>query len=173
MKNIVLIGFMGTGKTSAGKLLASRLGYSFIDTDSKIEQTYQMTIPDLFEKYGEAGFRQKEHEMILVVAGCRQAVISTGGGVVLNPVNMAVLKENGIVISLKASVDVILERTGRRHNRPLLEQEDRRAAVESLLESRLALYEQADLVIDTSAYSPMQVVERVFDYLKKVGELRA
>lgn len=173
MKNIVLIGFMGTGKTSTGKLLASRIGYSFIDTDCKIEQVNQMTINEMFEQHGESYFRQKEQEMIKTVAAYRQVVISTGGGVVLNPENMRMLKEEGIVISLNASLDVILERTGRRHNRPLLEMEDRKAAVIELLESRLPLYAQANLMLDTSEFSPMQIVDQIVEYLKKEGEIHA
>lgn len=173
MKNIVLIGFMGTGKTSTGKLLASRMGYSFIDTDYKIEQVNKMTIKEMFARYGENYFRQKEHEIIKKIADYRQVVISTGGGVVLNAENMKALRTTSRIISLQASVDVIFERTSRRNNRPLLEQKNPKAIIAKLLEERLPLYQQADLQLDTSEFSPMQIVEKIMDWLKREGEIHA
>lgn len=173
MKNIILIGFMGTGKTSTGRLLASRLGYSFIDTDYKIEQLAKLTISEMFVQYGEGYFREREAEMIRRVSRYRQAVISTGGGVVLNQENMKYLRNSGVVIALQASVNTILERTSRRQSRPLLENEDRSQAVFGLMESRRALYQKADLCIDTSDLTPRQVVEKIIDWLKKAGVVRA
>lgn len=174
MRNVVLIGFMGTGKTSTGKLLANRLGYFFIDTDNKIEIDNKISINDMFAQYGEKYFRDKEAEAIHKVAECHNAVISTGGGVVLNEDNMVALRRNGIIITLKASVDVILERTGRRKNtRPLLKEEDRRQIIVDLLETRDSLYQRADLIIDTSELSPLQVTDEIIKFIRKVDELRA
>jgi shikimate kinase len=170
MKNIILIGFMGTGKTSTGRLLASRLGYSFIDTDHKIEVDHQITIKAMFAKYGEVHFRKKESETIQKVAKYRNVVISTGGGVVLNPANLHVLQESGLVISLTAEIDVILDRTGRKSSRPLLALEDvtqRREMIVNLLDSRKDLYQKADFSIDTSNLSPLQVVEQILLFLRK------
>ena len=170
MKNIILIGFMGTGKTSTGRLLASRLGYSFIDTDHKIEVDHKITIKTMFAKFGEAYFRTKEAETIQKVAKYRNVVISTGGGAVLNPANLQVLQESGIVISLTAEIDVILDRTGRKSSRPLLALEDatqRREMIVNLLDSRKDLYQQANLSIDTSNLSPLQVVEQILLFLRK------
>lgn len=174
MRNVVLIGFMGTGKTSTGKLLANRLGYFFIDTDNKIEIDNKISINDMFAQYGEKYFRNKEAETIHKVAEYHNAVISTGGGVVLNEDNMIALRQNGIIITLKASIDVILERTGRRKNtRPLLKEEDRRQIIVDLLETRDALYQRADLIIDTSELSPLQVTDEIIKFIRKVDELRA
>lgn len=167
MRNIVLIGFMGTGKTSTGKLLASRLGYAFIDTDSRIEAINKISISEMFAVHGEKYFREKEAELIKKVSRCHHAVISTGGGVILNPANMVALQKNGIVISLQASVDAILERTSRRNVRPLLEQKDRREIVTMLLNQRLERYRQAKFVIDTTDLSPMQVTDEIIDFIRR------
>ena len=91
MKNVVLIGFMGTGKTSTGKVLAAKLGAAFIDMDQKIEEEAKMTIPEMFNKYGEAYFREKEHELACRLAARQNAVISTGGGTVKNKANIEAL----------------------------------------------------------------------------------
>lgn len=173
MKNVILIGFMGTGKTSTGRLLANRIGYSFIDTDNKIEAVNKMSIPEMFRKYGEKYFRERETEIIKNIAKYHHAVISTGGGVVLNPHNMNLLSQNGVVVSLTASIDSILERTSRRNSRPLLETVDRRKVIEELLKSRIEFYRKADCVIDTSNISPLQVTDKIIDFMRKGGILRA
>ena len=121
MKNIVLIGFMGTGKTSTGRVLARRLGRPFIDVDRKIEGIYLMSVSDIFAKYGEKAFRQTEKEIIIKVAKYTNTVIATGGGTVLLPENLFRLRNNGIIVSLAATTDKIVERIGkRRFLRPLL-----------------------------------------------------
>ena len=176
MRNVILIGFMGTGKSSTGKMLASRLGCAFIDMDEKIEEEAGMPIPEIFAKFGEEHFRQLEHDLAVRLAGRRNAVISTGGGTVKNPANMAALKESGTIVCLKASVDAVLERTQARGTRPVLDgadKGDRRAAVEKLLQERAALYEQADFAVDTSNLSPLQVVENITKTLKIRGVLHA
>ena len=176
MKNIVLIGFMGTGKTSTGKLLASRLGYAFVDLDHRIEAENHMTIQEMFAQHGEAYFRSCETTMVKKMAARQQLVISTGGGTVKNPANMEMLRKNGIIVSLTADVDTILQRTGRRGTRPVLDQQDqgnRRQAVVELLTERRALYEQADYILDTSRLSPLQVAEAIVRLLKKGGAVHA
>lgn len=173
MKNIVLIGFMGTGKTSTGKLLANRMGYSFVDTDAKIEQECQMSIKEMFAVYGEAYFREREAKLAERLADGSNAVISTGGGVVLNPENMKFLRRNGVIVCLKAAIDVIVERTGRRSSRPLLEKEDRLKAVSELLRAREPLYAQADFSLDTSGISPLQATEDILEFIKRERIWRA
>jgi len=174
MKNIVLIGFMGTGKTSVGKLLANRLGYGFVDTDAKIEEEAGRSIPEIFASYGEKYFRDRETEAAREAARLQNTVISTGGGIVLRGENLRQLRQSGVVIGLTASLDIIVERTERSDERPLLENlKDRREAVRALMEQRRGLYKQADYTVDTGGLSPLQVVEDILDYLKKKGDLRA
>ena len=171
--NVVLIGFMGTGKSSIGKLLSAKLGYKFIDSDQQIEYDLKMSISDIFAKHGETYFRQAEHRIIKKISQYNKAVISTGGGVVLNKDNMVELRKKGMVISLSASIDTILERTNRRNNRPLLEQEDRKAAITELLAKRTEFYADADLVVDTGKYNPQEVVHIILNFLKEKGAVYA
>lgn len=176
MKNIILIGFMGTGKTSTGKMLANKLGCAFIDMDQKIEEESGMSIPDMFAQKGEDYFRQQERELVERLSARRNAVISTGGGTVKNPDNVAAFKKSGVIVCLSASVDAVLERTNRRGTRPVLDKADcgdRRKAVESLMAERRDLYKQADFTIDTSDLSPLQVVENIIRFLKTRGVLHA
>ena len=172
MKNIVLIGFMGTGKTSVGRLLAGRLGRSFVDIDRKIELDAGMTISEIFTMHGEDYFRRKEQEVIAKVSRYRNAVIATGGGVVLSAENMNRLRANGIVVSLSASVGTILERTGRRNTRPLLQRPDREEVVAKLLAQRAELYQNADLCIDTDTSAPHQTVGKIIAFLRQRGFYR-
>ena len=172
--NVVLIGFMGTGKTSIGKILATRLGCAFIDLDHKIESDNKMTIPNIFKKYGEAHFRELERKAVQEVSERRGIVIATGGGTVKNSENMRLLRENGVVICLKADVDEILYRTEHRGDRPVLDNQhktegDRRAAIEKLLEERREYYEQADYTVDTTKWSPLQITEDICEYIRSDG----
>lgn len=173
MKNIVLIGFMGTGKTTIGRLLAQRLGRPFIDSDRKIEYENGMSIREIFEAYGENYFRQKERIAIAKLSRYNNAVIATGGGVVLSSENMSRLKRNGVIITLTASTEVILERTSRRNTRPLLDNlEKREQVVNKLLKDRAELYHKADYSIDTSNSSPQQVINEIMFFLRQGGYLR-
>ena len=164
MKNIVLIGFMGTGKTSVGHLLAVRLGCAFHDLDKKIEARWGMTIPAMFEQHGEAYFRAREKEAVRAVSARMNLVIATGGGTVKDAENVALLRQNGILVALTADVDTILQRTAARGTRPVLDGADagdRRAAVVRLLEERSSLYEIADITVDTSGRAPLELAEYI------------
>lgn len=176
MKNIILIGFMGTGKTSTGRALAQRLGFSFLDLDQKIEEAAGMTIPEMFERYGEAYFRAREREMAARVAKRRNTVVSTGGGTVKSRENMEALRAGGVVVCLQADVDTILQRTMAQGQRPVLDgrdEGDRRRAIEQLLQERAPLYAEADYAVDTSELSPLQVVDDIVRFLRGRGVLHA
>ncbi len=168
--NIVLIGFMGTGKSITGKLLASRLSYSFVDTDTEIERKYAMKIKDMFAKEGEAVFRQRETATIEDLAKKAHQVISTGGGVATKKADMTALRANSIIISLTASPETILKRTGN-DKRPLLARrsdEERLSAIVELMGKRAEYYKQADLIVDTDNNTPLQNVELIVKFLKGV-----
>ncbi len=171
MKNIVLIGFMGTGKSSTGRLLAGRLGRQFVDIDRRIEQESGLAISEMFARHGEAYFRAKEKEMIARVARYRRAVIATGGGVVLDPANMEQLRAGGVIVCLTATVAAILERTGRRTTRPLLARPDREEVIARLLAERAPFYAAADFTIDTSTLSPRLAVEKIIRFLRQEGHI--
>jgi shikimate kinase len=163
---------MGTGKTTTGRLLAARLGRQFFDIDKKIELENGITISDMFTLHGEEFFRHKESEMIARVSRYKNTVIATGGGAVLFAENVLRLKQSGVLIALTASLEVILERTGRRATRPLLDRPDREEFIAKLLSERAQLYQVADYTVDTSASSPPQVTERIIHFLRKGGYLR-
>ena len=169
MKNVVLIGFMGTGKTSVGRLLAGRLGCAFHDLDKKIEEQHGMSIPAMFAEHGEPCFRAREKEAVRAAAERTNLVIATGGGTVKDPENVALLRQNGVIVALTADVDTILRRTAARGARPVLDHADagdRRAAVVRLLEERRALYEGADITVDTSGRAPLEVAEHIMQALR-------
>ena len=172
MKNIVLLGFMGTGKTSVGRLLAARLRRPFIDIDQKIEMQCGSTISEIFQQHGEAAFREQERAVIAKASRYTNAVIATGGGVVLERENILRLKSNGVLISLTAPADVILARTARRTTRPLLDCQNREQTIRNLLAIREPLYQVADYIVDTSSGSIRHVTEKIIALLRQGGYLR-
>lgn len=161
MRNIVLIGFMGTGKSVVGRALAQRLRRRFVDVDERIERTAGRPIRKIFAEEGEAAFRQMERAMIAEVARADGQVMATGGGAVLDETNLAVLKGNGWLVWLKADPDVILQRIGDPSSRPLLNVEDPKGRLTELLGLRQATYAKADAVVETSARSIQEIVEEI------------
>lgn len=166
MRNIVFIGFMGAGKSSIGKLLAEKLSFSFIDTDILIEKKMKMSIPKIFKKYGEAHFRRCENEAVKEAAERSNIVISTGGGVPMFETNMQVLRENSIIICLRANVETIMYRTRGRGHRPLLDSQKEK--IQELLDKRKPFYEKADFFVDTDDLSPIQIVGEIMAYLRRI-----
>jgi shikimate kinase len=160
--SIILIGFMGAGKTSVGRLLAARLGYEFIDTDALVEEATGLSIPLLFQRYGEGRFRTEEKAAVVGATACKKAVIATGGGVVLDPENVARLRKAGVIVWLQATTGAIMERIGREDDRPLLTGRCCVAAVEELLQSRMSYYQRAaDLIIDTTGRAPAEIAKSI------------
>ncbi len=148
--NIFLVGLMGAGKTTVGRALARKLNKTFIDSDHEIEARTGASIPLIFELEGETSFRQREADVIRDLSERENLVLATGGGAILNPQNRALLGARGTVIYLRASVNSILQRTGRDKNRPLLQTENPRRVLEELTRQRDPLYREiADIVVDT------------------------
>ena len=165
-KNIVLIGFMGTGKTSVGKALAKKLGRPVIDIDRIIEEKEKRKIGDIFKKDGEARFRAIEKEAILSQAGKEGAVITTGGGAVLDPANVEALRTNGCLVALLASSETIYERVRNAKHRPLLNGKDMRAEISRLLEIREPHYRRAEYQFETDGLTADQVADMILEALK-------
>ncbi len=160
--NIVLAGFMGTGKTTVGRLLARRLGLRFVDMDELIENEAGMSISDIFREEGEARFRAIESGVIKrLVSGDfgKAIVLSTGGGAVVDPANRALFRSFGTLVCLTASVDEIMKRVGDRDDRPLLPAGERREAALKLLREREPAYRDCDIEVDTTAGSAEDVVD--------------
>ncbi|MYN46585.1 3-dehydroquinate synthase [Pseudoduganella sp. FT93W] len=167
MPNVFLVGLMGAGKTTIGRILARKLGLRFIDSDHEIEARTGATIPWIFEIEGEASFRRREAEVIRELTGQQDLVLATGGGAILNPESRAYLKERGTVIYLRASVNSILQRTAHDKNRPLLQTADPRKKLEELMAVRDPLYtEVADIVIDTGRPNVQSMVSNILNQLE-------
>ncbi|PDO11763.1 MAG: shikimate kinase [Candidatus Reconcilbacillus cellulovorans] len=171
-EHIVLVGFMGTGKSTVGALLASRLGRPFVDTDRLVEETAGMSVSDIFERYGEAEFRRRESEALVRALAGEPAVVATGGGAVLSEANRRAMTGAGFVVALVADPEVLTARLGRGAGRPLLSG-DVRERVFRLLEERRHAYDFADLRVDTSHLSPEQVARKILEvFWSRKGENR-
>ena len=168
---LVLVGMMGAGKTTVGRRLASRLGRQFLDSDEEIEKAAQMTIPDIFEKRGEAEFRAGETRVIARVLKDRGIVLATGGGAFVNVETRALIKTEALSVWLKAEADILFERVSRRSNRPLLKTANPRATLEKLIADRYPIYAEADVTV-LSREVPQDVVagdviDTVLGFLKR------
>lgn len=167
-RNIVLTGFMGTGKTAVSAELAAMTGLKAVEVDAVIEQRAGISISEIFATQGEAAFRLMEAEAISALASATGSIISTGGGAVLRDDNMDALRASGTVVLLTASAETILERTARHTDtdRPLLKVNDPLAAIKELLEKRRPHYERADLTVPTDGKAPAEVAREI---LKRLG----
>ena len=166
MKNIAIFGIMASGKTSGGKLLAKKLGYRFYDTDELIVKRAGMPISNIFEKKGEKSFRRLESSVINALSKKKKCVIALGGGAITVPKNIKALKKSSMVVSLMSSVSAIMRRTAKDSSRPLLNVANRRKKIQELIRKRKALYvKHADLVIDTSKLTPVQIAEKIKTFL--------
>jgi len=168
MSNIILVGPMGAGKSTIGRLLARELRLSFRDSDKEIEQRTGASIPLIFDVEGEQGFREREHAAIADLCRMHGIVLATGGGAVMREDNRKALREGGKVIYLRTSVDQQLERTARDRNRPLLQTENPRDVLLELMARRDPLYREiADIIVETDERPPRLVVGEI------LGQIRA
>lgn len=170
--NLVLVGMMGSGKTTIGRALAKHLGKTFVDSDEEIQQRTGVTIPHIFDVEGEAGFRLRETAAIRELVGRHDLVLATGGGAILAEQNRDMLGRNGIVIYLKTNVHDLWQRTRHDRNRPLLQTGDPRAKLAELFEQRDPLYRQvADISIPSGKQSvqalTLHLAEEIDAYRKK------
>jgi shikimate kinase len=172
MRNIVLAGFMGTGKSTAGRALASGLGLKFLDLDSLIEKEAGLEVKEIFSALGEAHFRKLESELVeKLIRGelGTGLVVATGGGAVVDEKNREALKSWGVLICLKASVDEIVKRVGRSDDRPLLSETELKETVEKLLRERQGAYADCDLTVDTTYLNPDGVVRKIRSFLDETA----
>lgn len=156
--NIVLIGFMGSGKTTVGRILAAKTGLRFVDTDEEIEKAAGKPIPQIFREIGEDGFRELESSALAGLAGRHGLVVSTGGGIVIRPANRELLRRIGFVVWLAADEKTIYRRVSKSRDRPLLRNPNPRETIRNLLAARSALYAQScDLRIDTAQLTSEEI----------------
>ena len=165
--NLILVGMMGSGKTTIGRALARHMGKAFVDSDEEIQKRTGVTIPHIFDIEGEAGFRQRETAAIRDLVGRDNMVLATGGGAVLAEQNRALLQQNGIVIYLKTGVHHLWQRTRHDRNRPLLQTADPHAKLTELFQQRDPLYMQvADIVIHSGKQSAHALMLQLVDEIE-------
>jgi len=161
LHNIALVGFMGTGKTSVGHALASLLRFRMVDTDELIEWRAGKRISVIFAQDGEPRFREYERQIVVELRRYRRTIISTGGGLVVDPVNMESLKSHALVVCLWASPEAIWERVRHQSHRPLLSTPDPQAKIRALLAEREPFYRQADVLLNTELRSLREAAQQV------------
>ena len=163
---IVMVGLMGAGKTSIGRRLAVRIGLPFVDADDEIEVAAGSSIEDIFERLGEASFRDGERRVIARLLDGPAIVLATGGGAFMDAQTREHIAEKGISVWLRADLDTLVRRTSRRNDRPLLKEGDPREILSRLMAQRYPIYEQADIVIDSIDAPAEETVQYVLDALK-------
>jgi len=159
--NLALIGFMGTGKSSVGRIVAAQLHYEFLDTDELVEKRAGKSITQIFAQDGEPAFREIERKLVSEMAEWRKKVISTGGGLAANAANLESLKQHALVVCLWASPESIWQRVRNQTHRPLLQGPDALARIRALLEERTPFYRQADVLVNTGMRSIREVTQQV------------
>ena len=148
-RSIVLVGLMGAGKTAIGRKVAAALSLRFVDSDHEIENVSRMTVPELFERYGEAEFRALERRVIGRLVKDGPQVVATGGGASMNDQTRRLIGRHGLSVWLKADLDILMDRVAKRQNRPLLKTADPRATMARLMDERYPVYALADVTVKT------------------------
>ncbi len=160
-KLIVLVGLMGSGKSSVGRRLAKRLGLPFTDADTEIVKAAGCSIEDIFKLYGETAFRDGERRVIARLLGDGPQVLATGGGAFMDPETRASIGDHGVSVWLRADLEVLVKRIGRRSGRPLLKDGDPRDILKDMMETRDPVYAQADIAVDTGDEPPDVTVDQI------------
>lgn len=160
-RNIILVGFMGTGKTTVGKALAARLQRDFVDMDVELEARVGKAIPRIFAEDGEQAFRRLERALVVELSARSNLVIATGGGIVLNPDNICDFSATGCVICLNAAPDEILRRVAASDHRPLLEQGSKEKRIRDLFRQRRRFYDAIAIQVDTSGKNVDEIIARI------------
>ena len=161
MKNIILVGFMGSGKTTIAFELSHRLGMKYISTDDLIEKREKRTINEIFTKKGEDYFRNVETMAVRDACSMENVIIDLGGGAVICDENWEIIKASGVAICLTADENIIMERTKKYKHRPLLNVEDPKQKIRNLMAKRALLYAKADHCVDTGKLTVKQTVEKI------------
>jgi shikimate kinase len=164
-RSIVFVGLMGAGKTAIGRKVATMLALPFIDSDQEIESVSRMTVPELFERYGETEFRALEQRVILRVLENGPQVLSTGGGAFMNGQTREAIVGHAVSVWLKAEIDLLMERVSKKQNRPLLKSSDPRAVLERLMAERHPVYAEADVTVPTRDDRKEVIAAEVVDAL--------
>ena len=165
-RTIVLVGLMGAGKSCIGRRLAAQLGLEFIDADAEIETAAGCSIEEIFQRHGEAEFRDGERRVIARLLRQPVHVLATGGGSFMDPRTREAIHDRGISVWLRADLDLLLKRTSRRNNRPLLKRGDPRQILANLIAERYPLYGEADIVVDSHDGPPEVTVKKVLSAVR-------
>ena len=168
-KTIVLVGLMGAGKSCIGRRLAQRLNVSFVDADAEIEQAAGCTIAEIFEKYGEAAFRDGERRVMARLLQGPPTILAAGGGAFMDAETRELIRSYGISVWLRADLDTLAARTKGRNHRPLLNAGDPRDTLAKLIEIRYPVYAEANIVVDTGADNPNVTCARVVEALANIA----
>lgn len=164
---IVLVGLMGSGKSRVGMELAKLLKLPFIDSDKEIERAAGMSIPDIFERFGEAGFRDGEKKVFSRLLSKGDKVLASGGGAFINPDIRMAIKKKAVSVWLKAELETLVERTSRTDHRPLLRGVDKNEKLKQLMDVRYPLYAEADITVMTDNQTPRQMAKRIREELER------
>jgi shikimate kinase len=160
-RTIVLVGLMGAGKTSIGRRLAEKMNLHFVDADHEIERAAGKSIPDIFAEHGEAHFRDGERKVIARLLENGKQVLATGGGAFMNEDTRSAIKQHAISIWLKADLQLLLKRVGKRGGRPLLENNDPAEVLQSLIDKRYPVYAEADITVESADVQHTAMVNEV------------